>query len=383
VKPVAIVTGYSVRYPLGGHVFAQLSIYRGLQRLGYEVIFIEHYGWTNSCYMPPSTMTDDPSYGLTELRRYMERLGIRKWCYIDAQDRYHGMATDDVRRACRQCEFLLSLASPTWLDEFYECKRRIYFDTDPGFTQFKLVGGRLASCAGFASPHDFQFHFTIGERIGKPDCPIPTSGLNWQPIRYPVALDLIPARVTPPGKLFTTVMSWTSYGNVEYNGVTYGQKDVELRRFIDLPTRAGKIFEIALAGPNAPVDKLREAGWMVTDPLAATRNVDAFLDYIAGSRGEFSVAKNCYVQTRSGWFSDRTAAYLAVGRPAIVQETGFSEFIPTGEGLFAFETADDVLNAVDAIQKDYRRHSEAARRIAQEHFDSDKLLGSMLKRCGL
>ncbi len=383
-KPIAIVAGYLARFPLGGHLLSQLHFLAGLQRLGYEVVFIEHYGWTNACYdSRTNTMTDDPSFGLGEVRREFDRIRLWRSCFIDAGGRWHGLSRDEVAALCRQSAFLFSIASTTWIDEFRDCKTRIYLDTDPGFTQFKMATAGNTSCCGYASPHDFNFHFTIGERIGQPDCPIPTHGLQWRPTRQPVALDLVQPRFTPHAAHFTTVLNWTAYGSAEYEGQIYGQKDVEMLKLLDLPRKTGPIFEVALAGCNAPAETLRTAGWIVTDPLVASRDVDTYLDYIGNSRGEFSVAKEGYVKTRSGWFSERTASYLATGKPAIVQDTGFSQIIPCGEGLFAFKTAEDVLLAVDAIEKDYKRHCLAARSVAEEYLHSDKILGALLRQCGL
>jgi hypothetical protein len=252
-KPIAIVAGYLARYPLGGHLLSQLHFLAGLQRLGYEVVFIEHHGWTNACYdSRTNTMTDDPSFGLGEVRREFDRIRLWRSCFIDAGGRWHGLSRDEVVALCRQSAFLFSIASTTWIDEFRDCKTRIYLDTDPGFTQFKMANASKMSCAGYASPHDFNFHFTIGERIGQPDCPIPTHGLQWRPTRQPVALDLIQPRFTPRAMHFTTVLNWTAYGSAEYAGQVYGQKDVEMLKLIDLPKRTGPIFEIALAGATRP-----------------------------------------------------------------------------------------------------------------------------------
>jgi hypothetical protein len=300
---------------------------------------------------------------------------------VDAAGKWHGLQRDEVRTLCRAAAFVLSSSSTTWLEELRECPKRIFIDIDPGFTQFKMSPTPSPSCPGYASPYDFHFHFTFGERIGKPDCPIPTHGLRWHPARQPLALDLISPRFTPDAKRFTTVMSWTAYGSVEYQGVSYGQKNVELLQFLDLPRRAGDVFEIALGGVNAPAQMLRDAGWTVSEALAATRSVDAYLDYLGRSRGEFSVAKQAYVKTRCAWFSDRSAAYLASGKPVIVQDTGFTETLPCGEGLFPFQTTDDVVDAVEQIRKNYQRHCRAARRIALEHFDSDKVLRALLQAC--
>lgn len=369
---ICIFAGYLARYPLGGHVLAQIHLMAGLQRLGYEVIFVEHHGWDNACYNPrTNTMTDDPSYGLSEIRRYFEWIGLRRWCYMEPSGKCHGLPRAELAGLCRQAAMLFSPASTTWIEEFRECRERIFLDMDPGFTQFKMSP---TSCAGYASPCEFNHHFTIAQRMDM----IPSRGLNWKPTRMPVVLDLVKPQFTPEAKRFTTVMSWTAYGSTTYEGVTYGQKDVEMTKFIDLPGRVGSVLEVALGGPNAPAEKLRVAGWSVTGALEATMTVESYLDYIGRSRGEFSVAKEGYVKTRCGWFSDRTVNYLAKGKPAIVQDTGFSEFIPCGEGLFAFKTADDVAASIEIINRNYEFHCRAARRIAEEYFDSDRVVKELL-----
>jgi hypothetical protein len=383
-KKIVIVAGYLIRYPLGGHVLSVLHFLIGLQKLGYEVVFVEHYGWPNSCYNPVlHSMSDDPSYGIKEILRIFENFGLKKWCYVDATGFSHGMSRAELKQLCQRSEILLSLWEATWLDEFFECKKRIFVDTDPGFTQFKMSQSQLNSCSGYASPYDFHHHFTYGTRIGKDDCPIPTHGITWLPTRPPIVLELLPPVFTPEAQYFTTVMGWNSRKAVVYEGVEYGQKDVEFMRVINLPQILGNIFEIAVGGANVPSKVIEEAGWRIANPREITRTPWAYRNYIAQSRGEFSVAVNLEVKTRSGWFSDRTAAYLASGKPAIVQDTGFSENLPTGQGLFAFQNLDDVINAVEILEKDYKRHCEKARRIAEEFFDSDKVLGTLLQECDL
>jgi len=383
-RPIAIFAGYLARYPLGGHLLSQYHFLAGLAKLGYEVVFLEHYGWPNACYDPrTNTMGDDPAYGLEQILPFFKRIGLQRWCYVDAAEQWRGLQRDQVKRLCHDAAFVMCSSSTTWLEELRECPTRIFVDIDPGFTQFKMSSTPNASCAGYASPYDFNFHFTFGGRIGAPDCPIPTHGLHWHPFRQPLALNLIQPRFTPQAKRFTTVMSWTAYGSVEHQGVTYGQKNLEMLKFLDLPRRAGDVFEIALGGVGAPVTQLQEAGWIVSEALTATLSVEAYLDYIGNSRGEFSVAKDAYVKTQCGWFSDRSVAYLASGKPVIVQDTGFSDILPCGEGLFAFQTTDSVVSAVQQIEKDYERHCRAARRIAEEYFDSGKVLRKMLTTCGV
>lgn len=377
-QPVAIVAGYLAGNPVGGHVLSILHWLAGLRALGYDVVFVEHHGWPNACWNPlTKTLSDDCAYGLEELSRHAARVGLRDWCFVDQQDRYHGMTRVELEAACDSADVMLELFTVTWLDAFYRCRRRIFIDTDPGFTQFGM-DPTVRSSSAYASPMDFHEHFTYGTRIGQPDCPIPTHGLDWKPLRPPVALELLPLQDPASARsCFTTVMKWSSRDPIVYEGVEYGQKDVEFQRVIDLPSRVGDCLEIALGG-NAPYDEIRAAGWGLVDAAAITMTPWTYRDYIQQSRGEFSVAVNLEVKSRSGWFSDRTAAYLASGRPAIVQETGFSEDLPTGEGLFAFRTVDEAAAAIDAVQSDYERHARAAREIAEAHLDVRTILRRVL-----
>jgi hypothetical protein len=375
--PVAIVAGYLAGNPVGGHVLSILHWLAGLRQLGYDVVFVEHHGWPNACWNPRTkTLSDDCAYGLEELDRHAKRLGLRDWCFVDQQNRYHGLSRSELDAHCRGAAVMLGLWTVTWLDAFEACPRRIFIDTDPGFTQFTMTP-QVRSSPAYASPMDFHEHYTYGSRIGQADCPIPTHGLHWRPLRPPVALDLVPVRHAPEAECFTTVMAWSPRQPIVYDGVEYGMKDVEFWRIADLPMRAPACLEIALGGP-APYEAIRAAGWRLADAAAVTASPWTYLDYIGQSRGEFSVAVNLEVKARSGWFSDRTAAYLASGKPVVVQDTGFSDDLPCGEGLFAFRTIDDAAAALDEIQRDYARHCRAARRLAEEHLDARRVVGRVV-----
>jgi hypothetical protein len=378
---LAIVAGYLAGNPVGGHVLSILHWLKGLRDLGYEVVFAEHHGWPDACWNPVTkTLSDDPSYGIEELATHARALGLRGWCFVDAAGTYHGLQHDELRSLCRNAEVLIGLWTVTWLDEFAECERRIFIDTDPGFTQFGMSPEVRAS-REFASPVDFHEHFSYGTRIGQPDCPIPTHGLAWQPLRPPVALPLLPVQFTPDARCFTTVMKWSPRRPLIYEGEEYGQKDVEFWRVATLPTRTASCLEIALGGA-APYDAIVASGWQLADAAAVTSTPWTYREYIGQSRGEFSVAVNLEVKTRSGWFSDRTAAYLASGKPVVVQDTGFSEDLPCGEGLFAFRTIDDAAAAIEEINRDYPRHCLAARHIAEEYLDAVRVIGRVLNGHG-
>jgi len=263
----------------------------------------------------------------------------------------------------------------------HSARVRIFIDDDPGYTQLwharGLLGNRLDG-------HDF--HFTFGENIGRPECSLPTGGVDWRALRPPVFLDEWPV-IDGSRERFTTVASWRgAYGRVEADGHLFGQKAHEFRRFVEIPERTAHKFEIALdIDPSDAADSnlLRNHGWGLVDPRAVAASPDDFRAYVQGSAAEFSVAQGIYVETACGWFSDRTTRYLASGKPALVQDTGFARNLPTGKGLIAFRTLADVVAGAEAIARDYETHAAAARAIAQEYFDSDKVLGHLLEVVGL
>jgi hypothetical protein len=258
----------------------------------------------------------------------------------------------------------------------------VYFDDDPGYTQFWQA-------AGVAGPrlegHDE--YFTVGANIGTPGCAIPTGGLPWRRTPPPVVLQEWPVAGGGGRGRFTTVASWRGpYGPVAYGGRTYGLKVHEFRKFIGLPGRVRGTFEIALdihPAERNDLDLLRRHGWRLEDPKKAAPDPWAYRSYVQASAAEFSAAQGVYVQTGSGWFSDRTACYLASGKPALVQDTGFSRNYPVGEGLVAFHTLEEAVAGAERITADYENHSRAARALAERHFDSDKVLGRLVEEVGL
>lgn len=293
------------------------------------------------------------------------------------------VAPDDVdpRDVADEAQVLVNisghLAGPSLFERF---THRVLIDIDPGHTQMwhaaGLEGARLTGHHAFA---------TIGENIGTPGCPIPTCGLEWIPTRQPVAV----ADWAGPGPVsrsrFTTVAAWRgSYGPVTFDGVTYGVKAHELRKIRDLPTRVpAATFELALdihPGDDDDRRALVDAGWVLSDPRPASGTPARFRDFVWGSAAELSVAQGIYVATGSGWFSDRTARYLAAGRPAVVQDTGFSEHVPTGAGLLAFGDVASAADAVGEVLGDYDAHAAAARDLAAAHFDPVTIVTDLFDR---
>jgi hypothetical protein len=262
--------------------------------------------------------------------------------------------------------------------EYRAARRLVYIDSDPVFTQVKLAKGQQDFMA-LVDAHDV--HFSFGERLGPP---LPSTGHRWLPTRQPVLLDEWKSAAAPT-RPFTTVMNWSSYNVVEFHGSRYGQKDIEFMKFVDLPERVRPArLEIAMnaAGKNAnaPLGLLRRKGWSFVSPDEVAGSLDDYRTFIQSSKAEWSVAKNGYVQGRAGWFSCRSACYLAAGRPVVVQDTGFGAVLPTGEGLLAFQTLEQAVAAIRAVEADTARHSRAAREIAERYFAADRVLTELIER---
>jgi len=261
--------------------------------------------------------------------------------------------------------------------------RSAYIDLDPGYTQFWNTAGVVHGSR--LDGHDV--YFTVGQNVGQSECAIPTCGLEWRPALPPSTVEEPPEALGDPGR-FTTVGSWRgSFGRIEAGGTTYGLKAHEFRRFAGLPRDVpGVIFEVALdIDPADHKDRraLEENGWRLIDPLAVAGEPAAYRHYIRNSWAEFSAAQGIYVETKSGWFSDRSVRYLASGKPVLVQDTGFGRTLPVGEGLLAFRTLDEAAAGVREIERDYDGHAKAARALAEEYFDSDRILGRMLEEVGV
>ncbi len=376
-----------MRYPLGGHVQAELSCLLGLERTGYEVYFVEVSGeeW-EPCYDPETChMTHDPGSGLAILRDEFERFGLgERWCYVDGEGEFHGFSQKRLEELCGAADFLFSRAGTTWREEFRRIEKRIYLDVDPAFTQMRMPPPGTLSRPGYASVHDFTDHFTLGANVGETDCRIPLRGLDWKPT-YPVYVPELYKEIdSQPGSCFTTVMSWDAYGAVEWEGEIYGQKDLEFPLVRDLPKQCGGEFVMVLAGGSAEDRaEIEQAGWKLRNANKATRTRKNYLEFLGGSKAELSVCKNGYAKSNSGWFSDRTLAYLALGRPVVVQDTGLGRHLPVGRGLHVFSTTEEAREGIRRIEGDYEGEAAAAREIAQEFFDAGTRMRELLQQAGI
>jgi hypothetical protein len=381
-----IVTGMIASYPLGGVVWDYAQYALALERLGYEVYYLEDTGYLN--YDPRERQyVADPSYGVQFLGRSLARLSEtlgRRWHLRASDDRMYGMESATFASVLGQAELFLNVSGGTLVrEEYLQCRRKVLIDTDPGKNHFlnyprQDSGKRWSADQGYRS-HDF--FLTYAERIGRPGCTLPTLGLTWHPTRPPVLLDLW--KPVDPASRWTTVMGWNNFSEaLEYQGVRYGSKEIEFEKVKEIPRRSSAAFEVATGGAP-PRDEWRSYGWSVLDAHDVSRTADDYRDYIQSSRGEFSVAKNVYVATRSGWFSCRSVCYLAAGRPAVVQDTGFSEIIPCGAGLLAFSSPEEAVDAIERIENDYTRHQTAARRVASEFFSADVVVNQLLADVGM
>lgn len=301
------------------------------------------------------------------------------WSVVLDDGRHAGLSRERVLEHVGDSDLLINVMGFLADDELLgAARRRVFLDTDPGFGQMWCDLGLADIFAG----HDA--HVTIGERIGRDDCTIPTCGLDWITTPQPVLLEGWPVAPPPASEAFTTIGRWRgAYGPIDHGGRRYGLRVHEVRRFAELPRACGGTFELALdidPAETADLKLLADGGWSLVDPGRAAATARSYRAYIAGSAAQFMVAKGIYVDSRSGWFSERSICYLASGRPVLAQDTGLGELYPVGEGLLTFSTLDEAVAGVDAIRADPVRHAAAARAIAEEHFDSDRVLGRLLER---
>jgi hypothetical protein len=384
-RKTLLVLHLAGQYPLAGVGWQALHYIVGLARLGHDVYYVEDSG------APPydprvKSVVEDSTHNVEALARMMSRFGFADhWAYHDLSAGVcHGLSRERLSALYAEADALVNLCGATRLrEEHLRCPVRIYLETDPVFEQVKLAEGNPRTLA-FLEAH--THHFTYGENLGTPDCPIPLPKFAWKRTRPPVVLDLWESRVRPEAAAFTTVATWRNVGkDVEFAGERYTwSKHVNFLRFEDLPRRTRQPFELALeTGDPAVAARLRERGWRLVDPDQVSHDIDAYREYVHRSRGEFTVVKDIYARTGSGWFSDRSVCYLAAGKPVISQATGFERLVPTGRGLFAFSTLEEILAAVDAVNADYADHCRSARRVAEESFASDSVLREVLRQADL
>jgi hypothetical protein len=373
-----VVAGYVAGFPVAGFLWHPLQFALGFAALGHDVWFLDDSGDEPWGYDPETGGEDwRCAAGARFLRRELGAVGLGdRWVFRHAPtNTFHGMDEATTRDVLADADVFVNVSLTTPLRPGYaRIPHRFAIDTDPVFTQVRIAKGdrRLAPV-----PETHTRLFTFGRP------PLPAQRHDWVPIRQPTSTRHWPvAPPVAPGAPFTTVTTWQAYPPVEWEGVEYGAKDRTLRAFADLPQRTAVPLSLALgAGPDQAdaVAFLAAYGWGITDAVDATRTSASYRDFIAASAGEIGVAKHAYVASRSGWFSERTCCWLASGRPAVVQDTGWTEYLPAGEGLLAYTTADEAARALEAVAADPERHAAAARLIAEEHFEAETVCWVILE----
>jgi len=384
-----IVTGLVGLYPVGGVAWDYLQYLIGFARLGHDVYYHEDT-WSWPYHPLEATYTSQGDFSAQYLDSFFLQYAPalrHRWHYCHLRQQSFGMSASAFDEVARTADLFLNVSGACIIPERLSPRcTKLFLDTDPGYNQIMLSERFAWSenvdrwCAGVLS-HDR--YLTYAENIHNPDCLIPKLGLRWKTTRMPVVRDLwAPAPSAPPpiAGPWTTVMTWNAFkGKLLYGGVEYTSKGSEFEKVMTLPGRVRVPMKVAVGGVGAPLGQLAQAGWEAVDGPSVSATPEQYQAFIAGSRGEFSPAKHVYVAMRSGWFSCRSACYLATGRPVVVQDTGFTAILPAGEGILPFSSLQEAVDAIQEVEGDYARHAEAASAVAVEHFDSDKVLTRLLE----
>jgi len=384
---IVIAGSVAQRPGCGGHTWVFLQYLLGFKRLGWDVLLLDRLepDMCVDAHGSPHAMTG--SYNLDYFSNVMTRFGLDGAYSVTCNGGEHvlGLPYREAAEFVASAELVLNVMGFfNGQEVLRRARRRVFLDIDPGFGQM----WRETSLHDlFAGNDDFV---TIGLNVGRADCAIPTCGLRWITTAQPVVLDAWPctgADATGAAAPITSVATWRGpFGPVEYKGQVYGRRAHEFRRFAALPQHASGTFELALDIHPADAKDLallRDNGWQLVEPTRVAADPWSYQRYIRNSAAELMIAKGMYVQTRSGWLSDRSLCYLASGRPVIAQDTGIANHIPVRKGLLTFRTFDEAVDAVREVRGDYTRHARAARALAERFFDSDRILGDLLSRLGV
>jgi hypothetical protein len=381
-----VVTGLLGQYAFGGVTWDYLQYLLGFRALGHDVWYLEDSGaWP---YDPvKQTIGTDCSYNVAYLGSIMAEFGFGdRWIYRNGADgAFHGAGESAARDLIKNGDLLVNVSSAGWLKDYdFGVKHQMFIDGDPMFCQVSLLDPKNADYAARVKAHDS--HFTFGLNVGKPDCLAPDTSIRWKKTVQPIALDQWAMQDDDAPDRFTTVMNWASYAPIEWQGKPYGQKDLEFEKFKLLPKHTPQRLEMAMGqgvGSKRPTEELRALGWTILEAGDVLPDHRSYHEFLRTSKAEWSVAKHGYVTARTGWFSCRTACYLALGRPAVVQETGWSDYIPAGDGLLAFSTLEEAAAAIADINDHYAEHQAAARALAEQFFDAKKVCADLLTQAGI
>ncbi len=383
-----VVMGFMAGCPIAGVVWQHIHYIVGLQRLGYEVFYIE-----DSARLPYDPLTGQVNvsfdYAASKLEALARQFGFEeRWAFCARylpEQTCVGMSRQRIKELYQYADAILNVCGSQELNEdLLKSERIIYVESDPGVEQIR-IDNEDPYPVYYLSQHHTLFSF--GENIGRPEFPVPLHEFQWFPTRQPVVTDFWKTDYLPPaGAVFTSVANWNTSGkDIEWRGDKFlWSKSLEFLRFIEAPALAGEPFELAtIIADGTIVGRFEANGWRVADPSATSIDHNRYLRYLQTSKGEFTVAKDQYVRLHTGWFSDRSACYLAAGRPVITQQTGFTQHYGHHGGLFAFETLEQIPEAVRAINADYAMHSKAASEIAAEYFEATKVLSRLLDTAGI
>jgi GT2 family glycosyltransferase len=382
-----VLLGFLSHFPVAGVAWQTLHYLIGLRRLGYDVYYVEAHGCTATKLMRHE-LDDDAVRAAEYISRIMGRFDLDgRWAYHARypESRIFGMSPAQLNQLYGSAALIINLhGSHLPTPELAATNRLVYLETDPVAIEVDLFHNK-AGTRDYLAPH--CAFFTFGENLRRPDCLLPSpTEFHFQPTRQPVVMDFWGKDDCCEAKYFTTIGNWQQPGReITFKGEVYGwSKHDEFRKFLELPSRTSQPLELALSR-FAEEDKqlLESKGWHVRQALEFSYDLDAYRRYITDSRGEFTVAKDQNVRLRSGWFSDRAVTYLAAGRPVITQDTGFGNILPTGQGLFAFSTIDEIVGAIKEINGDYARHRRSALAVAREWFSYDVVLKRLLQDVGV
>jgi len=393
VKPSSklriIVGGMVGAYPLGGVAWDYFHYVLALHELGHDVYYHEDT-WSWPYHPLEGGPTEDPSYTVGVVKGFFDRYAPHlkdRWHYLHLHEKSFGMTREAFDDVAKSADVFLNVSGACFFPDNLNPKVvKVFMDTDPGYNQIVMHekpawSSNVDRWVKQVREHDR--HLTYAENIYAPDCLIPRMDIDWRPTRCVVTLPSwadVRNAPAPTDAAFSTIMSWSYFkGDLVYRGVKYEAKAPEYEKFHDLPKRVNIPLTLAVGGWHQPVEKIKADGWTWIDARTTTTTAAEYVDFIQQSRGEWSVAKNVYVATNSGWFSCRTACYLAAGRPAVVQETGWSRYVPAGQGVLTFVTMQDAINALNEVHANYAHHRARAYDIAREYLAPDRVLPPMLE----
>ena len=385
MRAVVASPGASGLPEFAGNTWAFLQYVVGLDRLGVEAFWVDHQPKLDP-RRPARDRRAHPAEDCHSIEYVTARFGAMardfgfdgRYCILyDGDASGSGMSPEELREVVEEADLLLNLGARLPAESpLLQIPRRVYVDLDPGFTQIWAHQIDM----GF---RDYDFFFTVGQNVGRADFGIPPLDVDWAPTVPPVVLDLWPAHIDPACERLSTIADWHGSQYARFDGELYAGKREEFIRFLEVPRRAQRPIEIALnigQHDHEDLGLLLENDWLVRDPYLYAGSLESYREFIRFSRAEFSVAKSGYVKSRCGWISDRTACYLASGKPALVQSTEFEGRLPAGHGLLTFRTVQEAVDGLEVIERDYVAHAHAAREIAEQYFDSGRVLSSLLER---